>query len=170
MNPTRQRIAKENLTPSQRFGELVAVVVMLLMMAFFVYHQVTDTGFFTAKFGPQAMFFFYGPMLLALTAPLTRALVGRRNPARLVEAVANLFQLIAAVWLLTVFPFNFAHLADALPGPLHFVLAWFNDDLGRLVLILQIIVCPIVVLVRIWQYLEHTWRELSYRSRPRSYE
>jgi hypothetical protein len=159
MNATTQRIDREFLTPSQRFGEMAAIIVMLLFFSFFVYHQAANTGFFTAKFGSQEMFFFYGPMLLSLAAPLIRAMVGRRNPSRPAEAVTNLFQTVAAVWLLVVFPFNFAHLADALPSPLHFVLAWVNNDIGRLVMIIQIIICPIVALVRTWQYFAHHWRE-----------
>jgi hypothetical protein len=150
----------EYLTPSQRFGEIVAIFVMLLFFSFFIYHQRANTGFFTASFGSQEMFFFYGPMLLTLLAPLTRALLGRRNPARPAEAVTNVFQTIAAIWLLGVFPYNFAHLADALPGPIHFALAWVNNDIGRFVMILQIIICPIVALVRTWQYFMHHRHDL----------
>src|SRR5215471_388754 len=103
---------KEILTIPQRWGEGVTIVVMLLLLSFFAYHQAANTGFFTAKFGVIEMFFLYGPILLSLVAPGSRALNGHRNPARPLEAATNMFLAIAALWLLTVFPFNYAHLAD----------------------------------------------------------
>ena len=101
---------------SKRFGEFVALIITLLMIAFFAYNQAANTGFFTPAFGSQAMFFFFGPMVLSMAAPFMRAAIGRRNPARPLEVASNVFGAIAAIWLLTAFPFDFTHLADALPG------------------------------------------------------
>lgn len=150
---------REFLTPSQRFGELVAMFVMCLFIAYFVYHQVAETGFFTTAFGPPAMFFFYGPLLLALLAPMTRAVVGRRNPARPLEVITDVFLAIAAAWLLIIFPFDFTRLADALPSGIRFLLGWVNNDIGRVVLVIQMIVCPIVALVTAWIFISHLRRE-----------
>lgn len=161
-----QPVDRERLTASQRFGEVVALfvtgILVLLFFGFFAYHQATGTGFFTAKFGVWEAILFYIPMALSLAVPFTRALTGRRNPARLVEALTNVFQAFAAVWLLTVFPFNFAHLADALPGGIHAALAWVNNDIGRAVLIIQIVICPIVALVRAGQFVFYSLRESGY--------
>ncbi len=143
---------REILTPSQRFGELAAVAAMLLLFSFFAYHQAANTGFFTHKFRAQEMFFLYGPMVLSIAAPVTRAVIGCRNPARPLDVATNLFLAIAALWLLVVYPFNFAHLADALPSGIRFLLAWINNDIGRIPLILQLIGCPIAALVATWQY------------------
>ncbi len=166
MNARTEKPDHEILTPSQRFGEVVGVIVMFLFFGFFAYHQVARTGFFTAEFGPQEMVLFYGSMLLTVAAPITRALVGRRNPARLFEAVSYLFTAIAALWLLIVFPFNFAHLADALPGGIRFLLAWVNNDIGRIPFIVQLIVCPIMALVTGWQYVSHLGRQPRSPSTP----
>jgi hypothetical protein len=155
METTSKQSQREQLSPSQRFGELVAIFVMFLFMGFFVYHLVANTGFFTAAFGPWEMFFFFGPMLVALTPPLMRAITGARQPARPLEALTNAFMAVGALWLLMVFPFEFAHLADALPAGLRFTLAWVNNDIGRILLILQAIVCPVVALVMMWQYVAH---------------
>lgn len=161
MNTIGQKTDKDLLTLPQRWAELCTVLVMLLLMGFFVYHQVAQTGFFTASFGAWEMVCLYGPLLCSCVAPTVRAVAGQRSPARPFEAATNLFLAISASWLLMVFPFNFAHLADALPGALHFVLAWVNNDLGRIVLILQIIVCPIVALVTLWIYLSRHRRAHS---------
>jgi hypothetical protein len=164
MNATPQKTDREILTPSQRVGEFFALIAMLLFFGFFAYHQAAHTGFFTAAFGPQEMFFFYGPVFLSVAAPVTRALVGRRNPARPLEVVSNLFAVVAALWLLVVFPFDFAHLADALPTGIRFLLAWVNNDIGRIPFILQLIVCPLVALVTTWQYFSHRRREPGHSS------
>lgn len=152
---------KELLAPPQRVGELVGIAAMSLGFWFFAYHQAAHTGFFTSAFGPPEMFFVYGPILFAMLAPLTRALVGRRNPARPLEATSNLFSALSAIWLLIVFPFNFAHLADPLPDGLRFLLSWINNDIGRIGLIFELIVCPITAMVTAWHYLSHLGHESS---------
>lgn len=159
MNTNMQRREREILTPSQRFGEFVSILVTSLFLGFFVYHQVTHTGFFTAAFGPLEMLFFYGPMLLAMAAALTRALWGRRNPARPVEVVSNGLLAVGALWLLIVFPFSFVHLADALPPTVRFLLSWVNDAIGRIALYICLIVCPIAAIVVAWQFFSHWQRE-----------
>lgn len=152
---TRRRRESEILTPSQRFGEFVSIFVTILFLGFFVYHQVTHTGFFTTAFGPLEMVFFYGPMLLAMAAALIRAIWGRRNPARPVEVVSNVLLAVGALWLLIVFPFSFVHLADALPPNLRFLLSWVNDAIGHIPLYICLVVCPIVAIVVAWQFFAH---------------
>jgi hypothetical protein len=159
MQTTTRKPDKEVLTTAQRLSEPIAVVVMLLLFAFFVYHQTADTGFFTDKFGPAEMFFLYGPMLLSAAAPLVRMVTGRRNPARPLEVVTNAFLAIGAFWLLMVFPFDFTHLADALPGQIQFLLSWVTDDIGRIVLILQIVAGAIIAIATTWKYASVRGRE-----------
>ncbi len=161
MKTVGKQTEKEVLTAAQRGGELISVIVILLVFGFFAYHQVAHTGFFTAKFGAEEMVCLYGPILLSLAAPIVRAGTGRRNPARPFEVVTNVFLALAALWLLLVFPFNFAHLADVLPGALHFVLAWITNEIGKVVLILQIIVGTIWALVTTVKYLSVRRRESS---------
>ena len=153
MSTIGEKSEKDILTIGQRVGECISIVILLCIMGFFLYHQSAQTGFFTATFGSVEMLCFYGPMLLSLAAPLARAVIGRRNPARPLEVVTNVGMALGAFWLLRVFPFNFAHLADALPGEMRFILAWLNNDLGKIPFLLQVIICPIVALVTFWIYL-----------------
>ncbi|HVB62779.1 MAG TPA: hypothetical protein VNE61_16420 [Ktedonobacteraceae bacterium] len=162
MKTVGEKTDKEVLTTGQRFGEFVSVVATLLLCGFFVYHQVANTGFFTAKFGALEMFCLYGPILVSLAAPAVRAVTGRRNPARPLEVATNVFMAIAALWLLEVFPFNFSHLADALPGAIHFVLAWITNDIGKVLLILQIIIGSISAFLTTWKYLSMRRREIAH--------
>jgi hypothetical protein len=168
MNATAQKTDREFLTAAQRVAEVIALMVNILLFSFFVYHQVANTGFFTTTFGSQAMFFFYGPMLLSMAAPVARALVGRRNPARPLEVATNVFLAIAALWLFNVFPFNFAHFADALPVEIRFLFWWMNNNIGYVILILQMIICPVVAIVTTWQYFSHLWHEPGNPTRLRS--
>jgi hypothetical protein len=153
MSTVMKKTEKELLTPAQRWLEASIVVAMLLLLAFLVYHQQANTGFFTAGFGALEMFCLYGPILLALIAPLIRAVTGRRNPARPFDAAARLFLALGSLWLLIVFPFDFSHLADALPGAFRFVLAWVTNAVGRIPLILQIITGPISAILITWKYI-----------------
>jgi uncharacterized membrane protein HdeD (DUF308 family) len=159
MNAVKEKTDKEVLTALQRWGELIIVVALVLLLAFFANHQSTNTGFFTAKFGLLEMVLLYGSILFALIAPIMRALSGRRNPARPLEAASSLFTAIAGLWFLIVFPFNFSHFADTLPTTIRFLFAWITDDIGKIPLILQVILGPISALVTTLKYLSTRRRE-----------
>jgi hypothetical protein len=131
---------KETLTPWQRRAELLTVAAMLLLLGFFAYHQWANTGFFTSKFGRLEMLALYGPIVVSLAAPITRMFTGRRNPARWLDAMMSLCLAVGSLWLWKVFPFNFSHLTDPFPAATRFVLAWISNDIGKAVLLLQVIV------------------------------
>jgi hypothetical protein len=125
-----------------------------------------NTGFFTEKFGGLEMLCLYGPLLFGISAPAIRALTGQRNPARPFEAAASLFLSLGSLGLLTVFPLDYTHLADALPRGLRFLLAWVTDDIARVVLVIQIIIGPFVALIAIWKYVStHQKESESYLKR-----
>jgi len=143
---------KEYLTRVERWLGLVLVVLMLLLALFFELHQFRGTGFFTADFGATEMVALYVPIYLGLIAPIVRAVTGRRNPARLWEALANVALAAGSYWLWTVFPFDFTHLGDVLPGVLRLPFAWFTDVFARIILLVQIVVGPITALVNVVRY------------------
>jgi len=144
---------KETLTVPQRFGEIVSAFIILLIFAFYLYHQVENTGFFTSKFGNWEMFAFYGSLFLSLVPPLARAWLGRRNPVRPVEAFCNLFFALALLYLLLVFPFNFAHFADALPVAVRFMFGWLSNDIAKVAMVLGILGTGIAAAVNFVRYL-----------------
>ncbi len=152
---------KDILNFASRIGELVAVFVMMVFATFWLRHQRLDTGFFTDEFGTFEMFLFYGSMFFSTLPPLVRAFIGRRNISRPWDIWANMFGVVTAIWLLTVFPFDFNHLADALPGGLQFLLEWVTNDIGKIPLILQIIFMPISTLVYLWQFITFDKPELN---------
>jgi hypothetical protein len=145
-------INKDHLTMGQRVGEVISVACMLVVIAFFSHHLTLGTGFFTTAFGPWEQLCLFVPLVASLAAPMTHAVVGWRNPARPFEIATDLLLVIGSFWLLRVFPFDFTHLADALPSALRFLLAWVPDWLGRAVLALQVALGLIMAVVTTWQF------------------
>ena len=137
-NPARKDT--EILNTAQRWAGLFTDVLMLLLIVFFAYHQWKGTGFFTNKFGWVEMLALYVPILISLAPPIIRLVGGRRNPARPMEAVTDLSLAIGSLWLRIVFPFDFTHLADPFPPTMRFAFAWISNDIGKWILVLQVVI------------------------------
>jgi hypothetical protein len=150
-----------SMTPGRRWGRLYTVGMMLLLLVFFAYHQWKQTGFFTNKFGVKEMIALYLPIMLSLVPPIQRAILGRVNPARPVEACADFLLAIGSLWLWRVFPFNFTHIADIFPERMHFAFAWLTDGVGKIILILQVAVGIISALAIFASYLAERGRLFS---------
>ena len=95
----RVGIDNEILTMPQRWLGLITDALMLLLLAFFAFHQWKITGFFTSKFGWIEMLALYVPILMSLVAPVQRFILGKRNPARPIEALSDLCLAIGPLWL-----------------------------------------------------------------------
>jgi hypothetical protein len=119
------------------------------------------TGFFTARFGPLEMLCLYSTAVLSIIPPLVRAITGRRNPSRPLEAVDDVLLGVTALVLVLAFPFNFAHFADALPTQIRFIFGWLNNDIARIFLWLPLIFRPFAALVITIQFLVVSWKESS---------
>ena len=124
MNETRQnwfarRVKKEvekDVMPfSERVGNAVAIVAIILATLYFVAHQAWSTGFFTSRFGFAEALLLYSSLLYGLIPTSVKGLVGRRNLARIFEVFGSILTTIVLVWLYVVFPFDFSHFADVLP-------------------------------------------------------
>jgi hypothetical protein len=126
---------KDNMNNSQRGGEIVGVILIGLIAFFFYAHQTESTGFFTSSFGGTEAFLLYGAILVGVAGPMSRILTGKRNKSRPPELIASVFWVIASVWfLMVVFPFNFAHVADVVPDFLAFLISWITNDIARVLL------------------------------------
>ena len=143
----------EHLDVGQRAGEIVAAAIFPLIFGFFAYHQIANTGFFTSSFGSWEMLAFYGSIFLSMIPPLARAVVGHRNPVRPYEAAVNIFFALATLYLLGVFPFNFAHFADGFPAAARFAFSWITNDIGRIVMMLMLVGSFVSAGVNILRYL-----------------
>jgi hypothetical protein len=132
-----EKAAKNDaLKMSDRGGEVAAVVALLLMTGFFVYHQISQTGFFTSDFGLRETVLFYAPVPTGIATSLLKAATGRKNVARPVEMVSSALMMIAGFWLFTIYPFEASHLGDALPLSLGFLLSWIPNTVLKALLLL----------------------------------
>ena len=143
----KKEAAREVMRPGERFGEALAMVIILLVLLFFINNQTQDTGFFTSEFGTTEMVLFYGSLLFGLFPPFLRLYLGRRNHVRPVEIVGNALFVVAAAYLLWVFPFDFSHLPDLFPESMQFLLDWITDDLA---VVLMSFVIVIAIIASVW--------------------
>jgi hypothetical protein len=130
----------EYADPYEDRGLSIAIVVAgVLMGLFFVAHQARSTGFFTGAFGALEMLLLYGTLLYWI---VTSALiiVGQKNLSRDLDFGGLFFAAVAVAWLLVVFPFDFAHVADASPDSLRFLVQWISNDIARVLMALSFIV------------------------------
>ena len=126
---------KDNMTNSQRGGEIVGIIAIGLIALFFYAHQTEATGFFTSSFGGIEALLLYGAILIGTAGPISRFLTGKRNKSRIPELTASVVWIVASAWFLwVVFPFNFAHFADVVPDFLRFLVSWITNDIARILL------------------------------------
>ena len=137
---------KDTLPYSERVGNVVGVVAIILVILYFVAHHIWSTGFFTSKFDTLEMFLFYGSLMFGIVTPALRALFGRKNLARLFEIFGSVLFTVVLAWLFVVFPFDFAYFADVLPSFLRFLLQWISNDIARVLMVLGIIAAPVMAI------------------------
>ncbi len=137
---------KDVISSSERFGNIVGVVIGLLFVLYFVAHQTGSTGFFTSEFGTLEALLFYGSIIFGVGTAAFRGLFGRRNLARLFDIFEALFVAVAIAWLFVVFPFDFTYLADVLPSFLRFLLQWISNDIAKMLMVLGIVVTLIMAI------------------------
>jgi len=120
--------AKKDIIPySERVGNIVGVVVILLVVLYFL-----------------EMLLFYVSLMFGIVTTALRGLFGHKNLARLFDIFGLILATVAIAWLFVVFPFEFAYFANVLPDFLRFLLQWISNDIARVLMVLGIIVTPVM--------------------------
>ena len=163
MSTIEKKNDQETLSLLPRMAEAIFVICMILLFGFLLSHQINNTSFFTEKFSALEMFCLYGPLIFGMSPLVIRAWTGQRQLARPFEAATSLFLALGSLWLVIVFPFNYAHLGAVLPESLRFTVAWVTDDIARIVLLLQVVISPISALLTFWKYLSIRQQETPQR-------
>jgi hypothetical protein len=143
--------AEKGIPPSERFVGITIVVFSVLMIRYLAAHQLRSTGFFTATFGTSEMFMLYGVLILGIISAGLEGIFGLRLYSRLFDVFGGLIlAAVCTIWLLAVFPFEFAYFADVSPDSLSFLVRWISNGIARVLMVLAIIVylgaavyCPI---------------------------
>jgi len=132
--------AEKKLPLKERIFGIAIVVFCILMIVFFLTHQTQSTGFFTSKFSTMEIIMLYGFWVFWITTAGLEALLSQRFLSRIVDTFGGIiFAAIAIAWLLVVFPFDFTHLADVLPGSIKFLIQWISNDIARVIMIILMI-------------------------------
>jgi len=126
----------DKIVGSALFGEIAALIAISAILAFFVTHELRDTGFYTDEFGLLERFLLFGAGGFAVSLIALRIVVRRKNLIRPLDFASMMLFVVAHAILLAVFPFDFAYVGDALPGYLSWTVGWISDDLGAILLAL----------------------------------
>ena len=133
--------AEKGIPYYERVVGIAIVVFSVLMVLYFVAHQMWSTGFFTATFGTLEMMLLYGSLIFWIITAGLEGVFGQRLLSRLFDTFGGIiFAAVATAWLFVVFPFEFAYFADVLPDFLRFLVQWISDDIVRVVMVLGTIV------------------------------
>ena len=143
--------AEKGIPFSERVVGIALVTISILMGLYLVAHQTRSTGFFTATFGTTEMIMLYGVLIAGIISAGLEGVLGLRLHSRVFDTFGGLiFAAVCTIWLLVIFPFEFAHFAEVSPESLRFVVGWISNDIARVLLVLAIIVylgaaayCPI---------------------------
>ena len=143
--------AEKGIPRRDRVVSIAIFVFSVLMVLYFVAHQMRSTGFFTATFGTLEMLMLYGFWVFWIVSAGSEGVLGLRLLSRIVDAFGGaIFAAVCIAWLLVVFPFEFAYLANVLPDSLRFLVQWISNDIARVLMVVGIIAhlgaaiyCPI---------------------------
>lgn len=108
--------ARDVLPKAERFGQLVGIVFIVIFVFYFLSHLSTNTGFFKSNFGALEAALFFGVAIFGIFPAVSRFIFGRRNKVRPLDSVNNILVIIAGMYFLSTWPFDFSRVANALPS------------------------------------------------------
>ena len=147
-----REVKKDTMPRSERFGQVIGVGVAIVFLLYFAALYNESTGFFTPEFTAVGAFMFFGAGAFGIVPTLIRFVTGRKNPARPADAVGNVLMMVASVYLLAVFPLDFAHLGDLLPHALESVVEVITNDIARILLAIGAVISPVLAFNNILTY------------------
>lgn len=129
-----------NKEPSNPLATIGFALVFTIILLYLIAHQLLSTGFFVANFDALALVFLYGSLIEWIVVAVLES-VGHKNISRDIDAFGGIiFVVIGGLWLLVVFPFEFAYFAKVLPESIRFLLNWISNDVARVILVLWVVV------------------------------
>jgi len=144
MKTAEKEAKKDRIPNAERYGQIIGIVFIIIFISFFALHQTRDTGFFTEDFGSLAAIIFYAFAAYGIIPAIVKILTGRKNIGRGFDIIGGVIFLIAAVYLLYIFPFDFSHVAEPLPHSLEFLISWISDTFIRVVFSIGIVIMLVV--------------------------
>lgn len=126
----------DKLSVEDRVISIGVIMIFPLILFYLIAHQMLSTGFFTAAFGIVEMILLYGSLIFWIVT-CTVLLLEFKDLSRNIDSFGGLgFCAVSFFWFFLVFPFDFAHFADALPEVFRFLLQWISNEFARVLLVL----------------------------------
>ncbi|UCD09973.1 MAG: hypothetical protein JSU79_04855 [Dehalococcoidales bacterium] len=133
--------AAKDISRSDHFVGLSIGVFSILMLSYYIAHDLQSTGFFTPEFRTVERFLLYGSLVFWIITSSLDAIFNRRFLSRLIDTFGGvLFVCIGFAWLFIVFPFEMTYFADLLPESLRFLVQWISNDVAKVILGLGFII------------------------------
>jgi hypothetical protein len=93
------------------------------------------------------MIMLYGSWICWIITSALEGVFGQRLLSRLFDSFGGIiFIVLATVWLLVVFPFEFNYFGNVLPDSLRFLVLWISNDIARVLMVIYIIVMGIAAI------------------------
>jgi hypothetical protein len=138
-NQAEKETKKDALKMSDRFGQIIGIVGVVIVIIFFGYHLTKSTGFFTPAFGTFDAALFFGINIFGIFPQIVRLVMNRKNPARPFDIINSALLFVAMIYFVTKFPFDFSHFADPLPASMEFLINWVSNGLASALMVLGIL-------------------------------
>ena len=130
---------KDDLKNSDRFGQIIGIIGITVIIVFFAYHLTKLTGFFTPNFGAFDVALFFGINIFGIFPQVIRIVTNRKTPSRPFDIINSTLLFVALIYFVAKFPFDFSHFAVPLPASLEFLLSWVSNSLASALMVLGIL-------------------------------
>ncbi len=141
----RKEAEKDALTLPDRIGQLAGVVIGLLVAWYFLDLYNSGSEFYTSDFNDLDAILFFGIAILGVVPGLIKSIMGRKNIIRPLDVALSITILIAMVWFLYSFPFDFTYLSEGLPESLQFLIDWIGNEDAKLFMTIGIVINLILI-------------------------
>jgi hypothetical protein len=149
----RQEATKDRLKTVDVMGDGIAMAAIAIVIAYFVNSQMSNSGFFTDRFGDLEAFIFYAVAIVGFFPPALRLVLRKRNAVRPVDIVNSIFVIVAIIYLVNAFPFDFEYLASGLPSFVQSAVSWLTNDLAKMLMAFGVAVAALVTAWNLLIYL-----------------
>lgn len=131
----------------------------ILMLSYFIAHDLQSTGFLTLGFKTAERFLLYGSLVFWIITSSLDAIFNKRFLSRLIDTFGGVFFVcFGFAWFFIVFPFEMTYFADLLPESLRFLVRWISNDVAKVLLGVGFIIhlgaaiyCPVGYKFIVWK-------------------
>lgn len=133
---TRARTeATKDISRSDRFVGILIGTISVLLLSYYIAHDLQSTGFLTAGFKTAERILLYGSLVFWIISSSLDAIFNKRFLSRIIDTFGGvLIVCIGFAWLFFVFPFEMKYFADLLPESLRFLVQWISNDVAKVLL------------------------------------